>query len=65
MAAVDGNASNHEFWSVSTTHILQRLAVFAVNTGTWTAIFALLSAIMVRVIRWWHVCLQHFLIQKR
>jgi len=31
----------------STAHILQRLTMFAVNTGLWTALFAVLSAIFV------------------
>ena len=37
-------------WSTSTAHILQRLTMFAVNTGIWTATFAVLAIIMVRVI---------------
>ncbi|KAN0088217.1 hypothetical protein V8E55_005274 [Tylopilus felleus] len=32
-----------------TAHILQRLTVFSVNTGTWTATFALLSVIFLHV----------------
>ena len=44
-------------------HILQRLTVFAVNTGTWTAIFALLSMILVRVRSSFPACLQRFLIK--
>ncbi|KAF8131444.1 hypothetical protein EV363DRAFT_1165129 [Boletus edulis] len=31
----------------NTAHILQRLIVFAVNTGTWTALFAVLSVVLV------------------
>ena len=31
--------------------MLQRLTVFAVNTGIWTAVFALLSVVLVRVVR--------------
>ena len=30
--------------------MLQRLTVFAVNTGIWTAVFALLTIILVRII---------------
>ena len=37
--------------------MLQRLIVFSVNTGIWTATFALLSLILVRVVRYWHACL--------
>ncbi|KAI9567071.1 hypothetical protein HD554DRAFT_2039769 [Boletus coccyginus] len=33
----------------STAHVLQRLIVFAVNTGTWTAMFALLSLILLHL----------------
>ncbi|KAG6375943.1 hypothetical protein JVT61DRAFT_2815 [Boletus reticuloceps] len=33
----------------STAHILQRLIVFSVNTGTWTATFALLTIILLNV----------------
>ncbi|KAF8448800.1 hypothetical protein L210DRAFT_3500458 [Boletus edulis BED1] len=33
----------------STAHILQRLMVFSVNTGTWTATFALLTAILLHI----------------
>ncbi|KAF8555073.1 hypothetical protein OG21DRAFT_955594 [Imleria badia] len=33
----------------STVHILQRLIMFAVNTGIWTATFALLASIMLHV----------------
>ncbi|KAI9567068.1 hypothetical protein HD554DRAFT_2270467 [Boletus coccyginus] len=33
----------------STAHVLQRLTVFAVNTGTWTAMFAFLSLILLHV----------------
>ncbi|KAF8555070.1 hypothetical protein OG21DRAFT_954871 [Imleria badia] len=33
----------------STAHILQRLIMFAVNTGIWTATFAVLSLILLRV----------------
>ncbi|KAH0836835.1 hypothetical protein J3R83DRAFT_8619 [Lanmaoa asiatica] len=33
----------------NTGHILQRLAVFAVNTGIWTALFALLTLILLYV----------------
>ena len=29
--------------------MLQRLIVFAVNTGIWTAVFALLTVVLVRV----------------
>ena len=47
----------------STAHILQRLTVFAVNTGTWTATFALLTVIFVRVYTSLPACLQYFLIQ--
>ncbi|KAI9574192.1 hypothetical protein HD554DRAFT_2165700 [Boletus coccyginus] len=32
----------------STTHILQRLVMFAVNTGIWTATFAVLALILLR-----------------
>ncbi|KAH0835521.1 hypothetical protein J3R83DRAFT_9208, partial [Lanmaoa asiatica] len=35
----------------STTHILQRLTVFAVNTGIWPATFAILTIVLVRVVR--------------
>ncbi|KAN0100024.1 hypothetical protein V8E55_000008 [Tylopilus felleus] len=35
---------------VGTLHILQRLTIFAVNTGLWTAMFAVLSAILIHVI---------------
>ena len=31
--------------------MLQRLTVFAVNTGIWTALFALLTIVFVRVVR--------------
>lgn len=41
----------------SSVHILHRLTMFAVNTGIWTAIFALLSVILVRVL-FMHAC-QH------
>ncbi|KAN0080021.1 hypothetical protein V8E55_009587 [Tylopilus felleus] len=34
-----------------TAHILQRLTMFAVNTGSWTALFAVLSAIFTAVFR--------------
>lgn len=34
----------------SSAHILQRLTVFAVNTGIWTASFAVLSAILLRAL---------------
>lgn len=33
---------------------MQRLTVFAVNTGIWPATFALLTVILVRVFRRWH-----------
>ncbi|KAN0082511.1 hypothetical protein V8E55_008306 [Tylopilus felleus] len=33
----------------STAHVLQRLTVFAVNTGIWTTLFALLSVILLHV----------------
>ncbi|KAF8435795.1 hypothetical protein L210DRAFT_3762595 [Boletus edulis BED1] len=33
----------------NTAHILQRLIVFAVNTGTWTALFAVLSVVLLRL----------------
>ncbi|KAG6379581.1 hypothetical protein JVT61DRAFT_10086 [Boletus reticuloceps] len=32
-----------------TAHILQRLTVFAVNTGIWTATFAILTVIFLRL----------------
>lgn len=51
------------FPSASTAHILQRLIVFAVNTGTWTATFALLTIILVRALRDDRIRLQPFLIQ--
>jgi hypothetical protein len=35
----------------STSHILQRLAMFAINTGFWTATFAVMSAIFTAVYR--------------
>ena len=31
--------------------MLQRLTVFVVNTGIWTAVFALLTVVLVRVVR--------------
>jgi len=34
----------------SSAHILQRLTIFAVNTGIWTATFALLSAILMHAL---------------
>lgn len=33
----------------STAHILQRLVLFSVNTGSWTALFALLSIIFMHI----------------
>jgi hypothetical protein len=39
--------------SISSAHILHRLTIFAVNTGIWTAMFAVLSAILVRVVHHW------------
>jgi len=33
----------------STAHILQRLTIFAVNTGIWTAMFAVLAVILLHV----------------
>ena len=42
------NVSDREFPSARMAHILQLLAVIAVNTGIWTATFALLTLIMVR-----------------
>jgi len=33
----------------NTAHILQRLTVFAVNTGIWTATFAIMAVIFLRV----------------
>ncbi|KAF8130262.1 hypothetical protein EV363DRAFT_1167870 [Boletus edulis] len=41
--------SDHEFWFASTAHLLQRLIVFAVNTGTWTALFSLLTIILLHL----------------
>jgi len=32
-----------------TAHILQRLAMFAINTGLWTAVFALLAVIVLQI----------------
>ncbi|KAF8438539.1 hypothetical protein L210DRAFT_3646811 [Boletus edulis BED1] len=55
--------SDHEFWFASTAHLLQRLIVFVVNTGTWTALFSLLTIILVRVIFHRHACLRYLLIQ--
>ena len=43
--------TSDEFVFVRTAHILHRLIVFSVNTGIWTAIFALLTVILVRVVR--------------
>lgn len=43
-----GNVSDNAFRSVSMVHLLQRLTIFAVNTGIWTATFAVLCLIMVR-----------------
>jgi len=40
-----------ERWPASTAHILQRLVMFAVNTGIWTATFAVLALILVRIVR--------------
>ncbi|KAH0836829.1 hypothetical protein J3R83DRAFT_8605, partial [Lanmaoa asiatica] len=34
---------------ISTVHILQRLVLFAVNTGIWTATFALLTVILLHL----------------
>ncbi|KAN0088271.1 hypothetical protein V8E55_005328 [Tylopilus felleus] len=34
---------------MGTTHVLQRLTVFAVNTGIWTASFALITLILLHV----------------
>ena len=36
--------------SASTALLLHRLTIFAVNSGTWTAIFAVLSAVLVRIL---------------
>lgn len=44
-----GNVSDHVAYT-RTAHILQRLTVFAVNTGIWTATFAVLTVILVRVV---------------
>ena len=55
--------SDYERWYARMVHILQRLTVFAVNTGTWTATFALLSIILVRVRSSPPACLQRFLIK--
>ncbi|KAI9464696.1 hypothetical protein HD554DRAFT_2280573 [Boletus coccyginus] len=33
----------------SDAHIVQRLTVFAINTGIWTAVFALMTAILLRL----------------
>ncbi|KAG6381783.1 hypothetical protein JVT61DRAFT_389 [Boletus reticuloceps] len=38
-----------EYRSISVAHILQRLIVFTINTGIWTACFALLSVILLRI----------------
>ncbi|KAH0836833.1 hypothetical protein J3R83DRAFT_8610 [Lanmaoa asiatica] len=42
-------APDHGSWSASTDHILQRLVFFAVNTGIWTATFALLTVILLHL----------------
>jgi len=38
-------------WPTSTVHVFQRLTMFAVNTGIWTATFAVLALILVRIVR--------------
>lgn len=34
----------------STVKVLERLAVFSINSGIWTALFSLLTAILVRTL---------------
>ena len=45
---IDVNVSDYELRFARTAHILQRLTVFAVNTGIWTVIFAGLTTVLVR-----------------